>query len=408
MDLKTFHEQFTKEFDGFKGLLEKQSAEIKQHGETSTKTAQAIAGAEKRILELNEELKSVQTRVDEFERAGQRPGYGGQGEEAKSLGQVFVESEAYKGMLTSKKYSSEPVTVKSLLPRQHKDLTSAANSGGALVQPMRFPEIIAPPLRQLRIRDLLPIATTGSNSIEYVEETVFTNAAAPVAETAARPQSNLTFELKNTGVKNIGHWIPVSKNILADAGQLQGYIDNRLVQGLGLSEEAQLLYGDNTGANLQGIMTHAGIQNYAWSGGQVGDTKIDAIRRAITLARIAEYPVNGIVLHPTDWEEIELQKGSDGKYIWVIVTDGGAQRLWRAPVVDTTAINVGEGLVGAFGMGAMLWDREDAMVRVAEQHADFFVKGMVAMLAEERVALTMFRPQSFVAIDFDAAPVSGS
>lgn len=408
MDLKQFHEHFTREFDGFKGLLQQQSTEIKQYGETTSKTAQAIAGAEARILELNDQLKSIQGRVDEFEKAGQRPDYGAMTGEVKSTGRAFTESDAYKNMIVGKKATSEPFSVKSLHPRQAKDLTSAANSGGVLVRPMRFPEIIAQPLRQVRVCDLIPSATTESNAIEYVEETVFTNAAAPVAENAPRPQSNLVFDLKTTAIKTIGHWIPVSRQILSDASQVQAYIDNRLLQGLDLTKEAQCLYGDNTGANLQGIMTHPGIQSYLWSAGKVGDTKIDAIRRSMTKARIAEYPVTGVVLHPTDWEEIELQKGSDGKYIWTLVTIGGEQRLWRVPVVDTTAINEGEALTGAFGLGAMMWDREDAMVRVSEQHADFFIKGMAAVLAEERLALTIFRPKSFVAVTFDAAPVRGS
>jgi hypothetical protein len=47
-------------------------------------------------------------------------------------------------------------------------------------------------------------------------------------------------------------------------------------------------------------------------------------------------------------------------------------------------------------MAAMLWDREDVTVRVAEQHEDFFVKNMVAILVEERVALTVFRTQALI------------
>jgi len=285
-----------------------------------------------------------------------------------------------------------------------------------LVVPYRYPEIIASPDRPMTLRQLLATSTTTSNAIEYVEEVGFENNveeegfennASVVPETQDKPQSELSFYLKTESVKTIAHWIPASRQILADAPQLRGYVDQRLIYGLNLAEEQEILYGTG-GANLQGIMTHQAIQNYQWSQGQPGDTKIDAIRRAITLARVAEYPVTGIVLHPKDWEEIELAKGSDGRYIWVSVTEGGQSRLWRVPVVDTTAIQVGECLLGAFRMGAMLWDREQTTIRVAEQHEDFFVKNMVAILAEERIALTIFRPQAFVAVKFNQAPQQSS
>jgi HK97 family phage major capsid protein len=288
-----------------------------------------------------------------------------------------------------------------------KGLTSATGSAGDLVIPQRYPEIIAPPERVLRIRDLMTVLTTESNAIEYVEETGFTNNAAFVAEGSKKPESNLTFELKTESVKNIGHWIPASRQILNDVSQLRGYIDNRLLYGVKLAEEIQLLYGTGTGQNLQGVMTHPNVQTYKWSGGPLkSDTKMDALRRAITLAILAGYPATGIVLHPKDWEEIELLKGSDGKYLWVQVNIGGVKRLWALPIVDTPSINQNEACVGAFEMGAFLYDREQSQVRVAEQHEDFFIKGMVAILAEERLAQTIMRPESFVAVTLDHSPIA--
>ncbi|MGN7485361.1 phage major capsid protein, partial [Priestia megaterium] len=72
----------------------------------------------------------------------------------------------------------------------------------------------------------------------------------------------------------------------------------------------------------------------------------------------------------------------------------------------TTAIAEGEALIGSFNMGAMLWDREDANIRVGEPQ-DYFTRNMVAILAEERMALTIFRPEAFVGVTFDAAPTAG-
>jgi len=81
-------------------------------------------------------------------------------------------------------------------------------------------------------------------------------------------------------------------------------------------------------------------------------------------------------------------------------------RLFWTAVVDTSALVSGVALIGAFALGAYLWDRELATVRISEHHEDFFIKNLVCVLAEERLALTTFRPQAFVKIDFDSAPVS--
>ncbi len=408
--LAQFEGEVKKTTTDLKTLLEKQSGEIKQHGETAERTAKAIAAVEEKLNKLGADYEALKARADELEKKSQRPGYGtGAGEEAKSLGEQFVESEAYKTMITNKQESCTPVRVKSLFaPGWQKALTSDAASAGALVVPYRYPELIAPPMRTRRVRDLLTVQPVSSNAIEFVQVTGFVNRAAMVAEGEAKPESALTFELKTESVKTLAHWIPATRQIINDAAQLRAYIDTQLVYGVKLTEDAQILYGNGVSTNLQGIMTHPSIQNYAWSEGEVGDTKIDAIRRAMTKIRVAEYEATGIVLHPNDWEDIELAKGSDGHYIWIIVTMGGEQRLWRLPVVDTTAINEGEALVGAFAIAAMLWDREDASVRVSEHHADFFIKNMIAVLAEERLALTNFRPEAFVAVDFDQAPVAGS
>jgi HK97 family phage major capsid protein len=425
MEVKELQELFKSEFDGLKTLLDTQAQEIKANGETSTKTAQAIDAAGKRIEEVDTELKSALVKVENIEKEYKdkfdkldvdykekleaiekklgRPDFTPP-VAVKSLGEMFTDSEQYKEMMAKKSLNSSPVSIEGGFFK--KELTSTI-TGGNLVQPLRYPEIIAPPERALRIRDLLAVRPTTETAIEYVVETGFTNNAAIAVEgsSGVKPESAITFELKQTGVKTIAHWIPVSREVLNDVSQLRAYIDTRLVYGIKLVEEAQILYGSGVAPNLYGIMPQA--QSYKWSDGTIGDTKLDAIRRAMTKARLAEYPVNGVVLHPTDWEEIELLKGSDNHYIWIVVTEGGVTRLWRAPVVETTAIAVGEGLTGAFGLGAMLWDREQATIRVAEQHEDFFVKNMVVILAEERAALTVFRPEAYVNIDFDATP-SGS
>ena len=278
--------------------------------------------------------------------------------------------------------------------------------------------IVIQPKRTKRVRDLFPTRTTTAAIIEYFRMTGFTNNAAAVAERnagntafAAKPQSSMSFEGVQTSVKTLAHWEAAHRNVLADEPQLRSIIDNELMYGLRLQEDAQILNGDGTGENLLGVLQTPGIQTYNWSDGAysatagLSDSKADAIRRAATLSFLAYYEPSGVVLHPNDWEDLELTKDGNGQYlIAVSVAMGGEPKVWRLPVVETPAMTEGEALVGSFGQGAQLYDREQASIRISEQHADFFIRNAIVILAEQRLALAVKRPESFVKVSFDAAP----
>jgi HK97 family phage major capsid protein len=378
--------------------LEQQQTEIRTNGETSRATATQIETITNGLADVGREIEAFRTRVTEMENAGGRPANAPERE--KTAGQRFVESEIFNQTSNGSRTRGDELQVKTFW-----NMDSGSSSGGAAIERQRLAGIISAPERTLRLRDLLDVQPTATNAIDFVQETGFTNNAANRVEGAAAAQSDLTYALKTANVKNIGHWIPATRQMLGDAPQLAGAIDKRLTYGVKLKEEGQIIYGSGVDPQLMGLRTHANVQAYAWSDGVTGDTEYDAIRRAITLSVIAGYPVNGVVLHPTNWERIETLKGSDGHYLLIALNGANGEKLvWRVPVVETTAINVDESLVGAFGMAATLFDREQASIRVTDAHSDYFIKGQVAILAEERVALANLRPESFVALDFDAAP----
>ena len=395
VDLKTLQTEFNASWKSLKGLLDQQADEMRTHGETAQSTADSITAIEQKINQYEQELKGVTDKYKDFETKMQRPSFGG-GERAKSAGDLLIESDSYKNM-----GSGEFKASTSLKGFFTKDLDSTDPKGGILVSPQTIAGVLTPPQEDLRIRDLLNVQRTTSNAIEYIVETGFTNASAVAPEKSLKPQSDLTFDIESATVKTLAHWIPATRQIIQDAPMLRNYVDGRLTYGLALTEEAQILYGDGVGDNMAGIMTNPNVQN---AGGVAsGDTRIDHLRRAITRTLLAGYPATGIVLHPSDWEDIELQKGTDGHYIWVSVVNGGETRLWRVPVVQSTGMNEGEFLVGAFGLAGQLWDREQANVRISEHHADYFARNMLAILAEERLALTVYRPEAFVRGAFTAA-----
>jgi HK97 family phage major capsid protein len=337
-------------------------------------------------------------------------------QQAKSLGGMFLDSPEFKTLQNGKNGANMPSPFQ--LNRgdvtgmwSTKDVYSALPSGtpGSFGSIQRDP-IVLPPMRTNRVRDLFPSRTTSAAVIEYFRMTGFTNNAGSVAERsggsfAAKPQSSFTFVGEQAPVRTLAHWEAAHRNVLADEPQLRSIIDNELLYGLRLQEDAQILTGDGVGENLTGILETSGIQTYNWSAGLVGDNKADAIRRAATLSFLAYYEPTGVVLHPNDWEDIELSKDDNGQYLVAVsVAMGGEPKLWRIPVVDTPAMTEGTALVGAFGTGAQLYDREQASIRISEQHADFFVRNAIVVLAEQRLALAVKRPEAFVAVTFDGAP----
>ena len=348
--------------------------------------------------------------------------------EIKSIGQMFLESAEFKSLANGRNGANmaSPWTVNASLTGQLysvKDVYSALPTGtpGSFGTIQRDP-IVTPPTRTKRVRDLFPARTTSAAVIEYFRQIGFTsvnnpttNSASMVAERATgnaafglKPQSTFSFVGEQAPVRTLAHWEAAHRNVLADEPQLRSIIDNELMYGLRLREDQQILTGAGTGEDLTGILNTSGIQTYAWSDGAtspVADTKADAIRRAATLAYLAYYEPTGIVLHPNDWEDIELTKDTNGQYLVAVsVAMGGEPRVWRMPVVDTPAMTEGTALVGAFGTGAQLYDREQASIRISEQHSDFFVRNAIVVLAEQRLALAVKRPEAFVKVDFDAEP----
>jgi HK97 family phage major capsid protein len=395
MDLKKLEGEFKESWKSLKGLLDQQADEMRTLGGTSTATASSIKSLETKIESYEAELKGITDKYKDLEVKMNRPNFGSE-DQLKSIGTQFIEHDSYKNN------NGEPQGRVSFKSFFRKDLDSSLTQGGYLTGTEKLGGIIATPNKDLRIRDLLNVQSTTSNAIEYILETGFTNASAIAPEKSLKPQSDIAFDIETASVKTIAHFIPATRQIIADAPMLRNYIDGRLTYGLKMTEEAQILYGTGIGDNIAGIMTNANIQD---AGGVIaGDSMIDSIRRAFTLSLLAGYPTTGIILHPSDWESIELAKGTDEHYIWVNVANGGEPRLWRVPVVQSTGMHEGEYLTGAFGLGAQIWDREQANVRISEHHADYFTKNMLAILAEERIALTVYRPESFVKGVFTPAP----
>ena len=487
--------KFSQTMDGLKSALKKQTEEIKSLGETSPETAKALKSLTEQLEGFQQKNADLVKKHEELFARMSRPGQGSSsdaGEGVKmSPGQAFIASKSYSDMLMSKGYNSGSVPVCNLGSNrveaafktgdfsqlhgaefkglrdymdQFKALTSDSGSMGVVIIPQRIPGIFGPQERPQHIRDLMNVSSTSSNSLEYIEETGYTDivtsltgtvasasAAVPVAnvngffpgqvvrlvesgvttvtgavlsiaragvdagtitlaaaagedftaaavlegdrfaatpEARLSPEGNIKLEKKTVSVKDISKALTVTRQLMNDAPQLRSYIDSRVMAEGEINLDWHLLNGSGTGDELQGLMTHAGVQAITQGG---GDTKLDVIRKSYTMSKKAEYPVNGLILSPDDVEDIELLKGSDDKYIMMMMNDG---KVWRVPYVETNAIQTGKFVAGNLNLAATLYDREQASIRSSDSHGDYFLRQLVALLYTQRLANVITRPEA--------------
>jgi len=360
-------------------------------------------------------------RTPDGEKA--KPGSFEQPSKFKTIGQMFVESAEYKGLLSQfpngnvpdrARVQSAPMGVKALI-------TGASDTSAGAFVPTDITGILELlGRRELTIRDLVSVRQTESDTVEYVRQTTqmssaavvaeATSAAAPTVETTIdgsedqaestvvlnpgggyKPEGSIAFEKVTAAVKTIAEWVPATKRGLADASQLRGLIDDELRGDLAEEEEDQILNGNGSGENFTGILNTSGIQTQSL----VTDA-ITTIRKAKTKVRtVGRVIPNGIVLNPEDAEALDLAKGDDQFYGPGPFAAAGIRTVWGLPIVESEAIAAKTALIGDFSK-AVIWDREQASITVTDSHADFFIRNLVAILGEQREAFGVLRPKAFV------------
>ncbi len=422
--LKTARDIAAKAEDENRDLTAEERTAIEGHlaKANSLKSDVAIEGA---LAGLEGEIEAIegQPKGSTIAGAGRFAGF-----EAKSLGSAFTDQAETKAWLdemgpsgpNSKARVQSPAFGFNGLaafgygpgtgrPRGAKALVTGVDdaSAGALVDAdflgLTDEGAYARPLTML---DVITRGTTGSDTVEYVRVVSVDNQAAPVPEATTsgavpdpdddntagvKPESGLVLLKITEAVKTIAHWLPATRRALSDAAQIRTLIDNFLRYGLFEELEDQIVNGDGVGENFTGILNTSGVQVQTWSG-----DLLETSRKAKTKVRVVgRAQANAYVLHPNDTERLDLMKDLEGRYYYGGPSQDGAQPLWRLPVVESEAVSEGLGLVGDFRR-AVLWDREQAAIAVSDSHADFFIRNLVAILAELRAAFGIFRPSAFV------------
>lgn len=375
--IRAFHEKNMAELTGLKAKI----TELEKKGAPTEEIADLKASLGARVLEI--EQKVFRGRI--------LPNPGGDAS-SESIAELLINSEAIAAF---KNGHSTKVSVE-IPPMMFK--AAIMNSSGTaqpLVAPDRQPGIVVAPQRRFTVRDILGSVPTSSNLVEFTRETVLTNNAGPQgagsspAETEGQPllESGMNFELANTPVITVGTWIPASRQVLDDSASLSQHINSRLLYMLKLEEERELLGGTGTAGELSGLVTNA----TAFSGGATNQTALDTLAVSIAQLAASEYEPTGFILNPSDWfsSKFLLAKDAQNRYL---LGDPGAMReprLWGLPVAVTNAMTRGKFMTLDAPRAGYIADREAATIRVSESHLDWFIRGMVAIVIEERLALVV-------------------
>ena len=383
---------------------------MKEAGELKAQLKQVLddAALRKQIQDMGQGMDLVRGADPEQVKQYAQPGRGG------TIGEQFVKSEQFVAWMkqfnghvpeSARGLISPPVEFRSLWKPAQKTLITGSSdtSAGAFVE-TDYTGIYEPlGRRPLTVRSLISVRQTTSDLVEFVRQTAKVTQAAPTAEanvttysgttgqiSGDKPEGASAWEKVTASVKTIAVWIPATKRALSDASQLRGLIDAELRADLEEDLEDELIGGDGTGEHFTGLENTAGVLVQAW------DTDLlTTARKAITYVRVTgrARPTAWLV-HPNDAETIELLKDGDNRYYYGGPYATGISRLWNLPVVECEAVTEGTGLLGDWRK-AVLWDRERASIQVSDSHSDFFIRNMVAILAEMRAAFGVIRPTAF-------------
>lgn len=256
----------------------------------------------------------------------------------------------------------------------------------------------------LYIADLFAQGTTTGDVVRFIQEQTFANSATRVAEGAAKPESALDLGIVDTTVQKTATFLKVTEEMLADFGQMQAFINARLGYMVQALEDQQLLTG--TGTNqIKGVLNQTGLQTTSGAA-----DPIDAICRAIEFVRGANAAgfaqPDAIILHPLDWLTMKLKKDANGQYLfggpgyapYGIGGYSNVSMMWGLPVVSTISMTRGTGLVGAFRMGAQIFRREGLRIETTNSDQDDFIKNLITVRAEQRMALAVYQPNKFCTV----------
>jgi HK97 family phage major capsid protein len=363
------------------------------------------------LEETRGELKKLQTQTDAIDLQLKERHAAGAASETKSLEDVLKDDPQINEVVTKNRRSGSITLTGKQMARvmQYKDIITSTAVGVAtsgVLQIDRIPGITPEARQDLTVRDALTARPTNMQVIDFVRVKTAPVKGSPQVEASDKLQNKVEFESKSEKVRTLATWIPASRQILDDFTELAGYLNTALPYYVNLDEEVELLSGDGTGEHLDGLITQASQFSTAYLSVSKGWNKIDIIGRVIEQITVAkETQPTFIMLNPIDWWDVRLTKDGFGRYILGDPQITAPPSLFGKQVIVTTSVASGTFLVGSgLPIASEIRDRMEMQIEISREHSDYFVKNLVAIRAEKRLALVVKRPASYITGSFTTSP----
>ena len=341
-------------------------------------------------LELSRELASLQQKSAQ------------QGEVInadKSVGAQYVNSNAYKalkGNVSKVERAREIISTKAATPT-----TSTVTAGitrNTIAMPTQLAGIYEENAEMpLVIEGLIPHIPVTSSSVQYLKNSAFTNGAKVVAEGTAKPESTFQFKLATANVETIAHYTKITEQLAQDAPAVQAFINAKMIYGLQLKIDEQLVNGTGAEASqLTGLLATTNSTDYS--------ADLEALKSSIkTMADFAlgiktkletiGYAPKYLVLNPIDWAALALMKDTNGLYILGGPAAVAGKTLWGMSVVTTPSMPQSKYLMTDFALGATIFDRQEVAVEI-DREQDDFTKNLFTIRVERRLGLAVENPKA--------------
>lgn len=374
-EVKTALDGINKQVDS---VMQKMNGQILESGEATKSVKadlEAHLGEWKGVMaDLKNDIEDLQQKQTKMPEDGA----------AKSMGNQFVESEAFKSLMDGRAQKAR-IEVKNTI----------VNSGNDTSRHEQLPGVVPGAVRQLTVMPTVARGQTGSNIIYFSRELAWTNNAAETAEGAAKPESILTFEEVSEAVRTIPHFIKASKQALDDSTFLASYIDQRMRHGVNNRVETQIINGDGVGQNLSGWLATG---NHTVTSPLLTKNIYGLANKMKYEIIAADYVPDYYYMNPADWSATETtQRGTgDAAYVAssgavVYVNNGLTPLLWGLPVVLSNNVPVGT-LICKSIEADQYAERMSTVIEMFEQDDTNVQSNLVTIRGEARGAALNFVP----------------
>ena len=397
------NEEIKKELDQIGDLVDSkiekafESAKDNAKGEIETSLKSEIDNLSTEFLAKHEEATK---RMDSFEVAQKKSNVSNEpttfkGSLIKSINDGAIES-LLKGNANAAKFDIKAA-----------DMTMANAYSGVVAAETIVPDFKFDPSRSVHIRNLIPNGSTDAQTIRFPKESAYDDGAAATAQGSTLGQSDFDITATSVNVEKIGTFMRITEEMLADTPQLSSYLSAR-VPGKVLSiEDNEILNGDGSAPNLDGLFTDGAAFDTSSSGAFYQSVEsaneYDVLVAALNQLALSNYQASSILLNPTDLHKIALLKATTNEYLKNQIYTGLTPTIMGVPVVVNTAVTAGKFLLGDLNQATQLWIRDNVSVEFSREDSTNFRDGFVTVKVAERVALTNYQPNAIVQGTFSAA-----